>query len=165
MDKLKKALDIEKDHPVTRAVCVMIGEAEGTCYFEQAKGPVHITGEIKGLKPGLHGFHIHEYGDITNGCMSAGQHFNPYNKQHGGTLDDNRHVGDLGNIKAEENGIAKIDITDRMISLHGNSNIIGRTLVVHVNADDLGLGSNEQSKSDGNSGGRISCGVIGICKA
>lgn len=46
--------------------------------------PTTINGEIKGLTPGLHGFHIHQYGDTTNGCISAGPHFNPYNKTHGG---------------------------------------------------------------------------------
>ncbi len=35
-------------------------------------GPTSVSGKITGLKPGLHGFHIPEYGDTTNGCMSTG---------------------------------------------------------------------------------------------
>ncbi|KAG5668353.1 hypothetical protein PVAND_016294 [Polypedilum vanderplanki] len=152
---------------MVKAVCVMIGDVEGTCFFEQVdgKGPVHITGEVKGLKPGLHGFHVHEYGDNTNGCMSAGQHFNPTNKDHGAPNVENRHVGDLGNVEAGADGTAKIDITDKVMSLNGEFSIIGRTMVVHTNPDDLGVGGAETSKKDGNAGGRLACGVIGICKA
>jgi hypothetical protein len=67
--------------------CVIVQKCD-TC-------PTSIKGEIKGLKPGSHGFHVHQYGDTTNGCTSAGAHLNPHNKTHGGPKDDNRHMGDL----------------------------------------------------------------------
>lgn len=62
--------------------------------------------------------------------MSAGPHFNPTGSEHGGPFDENRHVGDLGNITADESGRASVDIKDCLMSLSGEYNIIGRTLVV-----------------------------------
>ena len=91
-----------------------------------------MTGEVKGLTPGKHGFHIHEFGDYTSGCVSAGSHFNPFKKQHGGPTDENRHAGDLGNIEAGADGVAKIDIVDAQIPLEGPNNILGRSVVVTV---------------------------------
>ncbi|KAL3280014.1 hypothetical protein HHI36_017522 [Cryptolaemus montrouzieri] len=150
----------------TKAVCVISGEiVKGTLFFNQeAQGPVKVTGELSGLGKGLHGFHVHEFGDNTNGCISAGAHFNPGNKQHGGPKHDERHVGDLGNIEAGADGVAKVNITDTIISLKGENSIIGRTLVVHADPDDLGEGGHELSKTTGNAGARVACGVIGIAK-
>lgn len=96
----------------------------------QADGKTRVTGEVRGLKEGKHGFHIHEFGDYTAGCVSAGSHFNPFKKQHGGPTDENRHAGDLGNIVADASGVAKIDITDAQIPLEGPNNILGRSVVV-----------------------------------
>ena len=73
-----------------------------------------------------------------------------------------RHVGDLGNIQAENGKEAEIDITDSLISLWGERSIIGRAIVVHEGTDDLGLGGDEGSKTTGkviihkSSGGGIS---------
>lgn len=114
------------------------------------------------MAPGKHGFHVHEFGDNTNGCMSAGPHFNPNKKEHGAPDAAIRHVGDLGNIVADESGKAKVNINDSLISLTGPNSILGRTVVVHADVDDLGLGGHELSKTTGNAGGRIGCGVIGF---
>lgn len=91
-----------------------------------------VTGAITGLAPGKHGFHIHQFGDYTGGCVSAGSHFNPAGKDHGGPTDDNRHAGDLGNVVADGNGIAQVDISDSQIPLCGPNSIIGRSVVVSV---------------------------------
>lgn len=41
-----------------------------------------------------------------------------------------RHVGDLGNVIAGDDGVTKINITDRLLTLTGPNSIIGRTTVV-----------------------------------
>ena len=118
------------------------------------------------MAPGKHGFHIHQFGDNTDGCTSAGPHYNPDSCEHGAPEDakGSRHAGDLGNVEADVDGKAKIDISDTFMSLSGERSILGRTVVVHADIDDLGKGGHELSKTTGNAGGRLACGVIGICK-
>jgi len=151
----------------TKAVCVLKGDGvQGTVWFTQeGSGPLKVQGEIKGLKAGQHGFHVHEFGDTTDGCTSAGPHFNPAGKTHGGPGDAERHAGDLGNVVAGADGVAKFDLTDKQISLSGASSVVGRTMVVHADPDDLGKGGHELSKTTGNAGARVACGVIGLAKA
>ncbi|KAJ1927159.1 Superoxide dismutase [Cu-Zn] [Tieghemiomyces parasiticus] len=151
-----------------KAVAVLTGDkgVNGTVTFTQSSssGPVSVTGELKGLAPGKHGFHVHQFGDNTNGCVSAGPHFNPEAKTHGAPDAAVRHVGDLGNVQADSNGVAKIDIKDSVIQLSGAHSILGRTIIVHADEDDLGLGGHKLSAATGNAGDRLACGVIGIAE-
>jgi Cu-Zn family superoxide dismutase len=137
----------------------------GKIYFSEIKSKLKINYEIYGLTDGKHGFHIHEYGDLTNGCTSACSHFNPFGKKHGGLNSSERHAGDLGNI-ISKNRVAKGTIIDNILSLNFKNItcIIGRMIIVHKDEDDLGLGGNEESLKTGNAGERVACGVIGICK-
>ncbi|KAL0383808.1 UNVERIFIED_CONTAM: Superoxide dismutase [Cu-Zn] 2 [Sesamum calycinum] len=89
-------------------------------------------------------------------------HFNPLNKDHGSPIDEERHAGDLGNIVAGSDGVAEISITDRQIPLSGEHSILGRAVVVHADPDDLGRGGHELSKTTGNAGARVGCGIIGL---
>ncbi|GMT35631.1 hypothetical protein PFISCL1PPCAC_26928, partial [Pristionchus fissidentatus] len=150
------------------AVAVLRGDAvNGVVHIHQkSEGvPAVLKGEITGLTPGLHGFHVHQYGDSTNGCISAGPHFNPFGKTHAGPKDENRHVGDLGNVEAGADGVAKFEITDKLITLYGVNSVVGRSLVVHAGTDDLGRGEGdkaEESLKTGNAGARSACGVIAL---
>lgn len=78
----------------------------------------------------MHGFHIHELGDMTNGCVSAGSHFNPHGQDHGAQTDAARHVGDLGNIAVDQSGTANLDLWDSLLEMDGPNSILGRCLVV-----------------------------------
>ena len=166
-----------------KAVCVLTNNKPGISghveFTELKGGSVEITVNVKGLSPGLHGFHIHQTGDLRKGCSSLCSHFNPYNALHG-DLSDNineRHVGDLGNILVDSDGTANYTFTDKIIRLRGKRNIVGRSVVIHEGEDDLGLGGidvnshneyiivdpvvYEESSKTGNAGKRIACGVIG----
>ena len=138
----------------------------GTVEFSQSdeSSPVTINYNITGNDASAErGFHIHQFGDNTNGCTSAGPHFNPLGKKHGGPdAGDERHAGDLGNVKTDADGVAKGTITDRHLKLIGPESIIGRTVVIHAGTDDLGQGGNDESAKTGNAGGRNACGVIGL---
>jgi Cu-Zn family superoxide dismutase len=73
------------------AVCVLIGKSGpvGTIEFSDAGGSagVRVKGTLTGLTPGQHGFHIHQFGDTTNGCASTGGHYNPKGANHGAPTD------------------------------------------------------------------------------
>jgi superoxide dismutase, Cu-Zn family len=129
--------------------------ARGEITFVQTPTGVHVTGSFTGIAYGDHGFHIHEKGDCSapDGA-SAGGHFNPMTMKHGARDAQERHAGDLGNLKADPYGMARLDITDDKLSLEGPNSIIGKAVIIHEKADDF------QTQPTGNAGGRISCGVI-----
>lgn len=148
---------------VTSAVCVLTPfddtDVKGTIKFMQDGGKVHVVGDVHGLTPGDHGFHVHQYGDISDvkTGKSAGGHYNPTDQPHGRPTDKQRHVGDLGNITADQNGDAKIDMTDTVIQLNGPYSIVGRAIIIHV-------GSDKFTQPTGDAGARAAGGVIGIAK-
>jgi Cu-Zn family superoxide dismutase len=154
--------DKPKAAKVTRAVCVIhpLGKSKvhGVIIFTQTgKKTVSVTGKVTGLTPGKHGFHVHEFGDCSDmeKGLSAGSHFDPGMKhKHGGPKSKDRHTGDLGNITADEEGNAEVNIKDTKIKLNGKYSVIGRSIIVHAKEDDL--------KDITSAGARIGCGVIGI---
>lgn len=137
--------------------------ANGWVFLRQETPEIcYIETWVRGLSPGDHGFHIHKGNDLTRGCDSLCEHFNPFNSPHGNYTDPPhlRHVGDLGNITAGPTGIAIRFWRDSLIKLYGEHSVIGRSFVVHEDYDDLGRGGNEESTKTGNAGKRILCGII-----
>ncbi len=149
-----------------KAVAVFQNKLKGSyCTFYQDGDFVNVNVHIKGLTPGKHGFHIHTYGDLrSTDCTKCGGHWNPKGKEHGGLWAENSHAGDLGNITANEQGIARHHFKTNKFKLVGSvyESVIGRSIVVHKDEDDLGKGGNPESKKTGNAGARLDCAVIGI---
>jgi Cu-Zn family superoxide dismutase len=146
---------------VDRAVAVLHptegNRASGTVVFTQVGDKVRIVGTVEGLTPGMHGFHIHEWGDCSApDGTSAGGHYNPDNNPHAGPDQMKRHMGDLGNLDANPMGEADYERDDGYVALNGPHSIIGHAIIVHAGEDDL------TSQPTGNAGGRVACGVIGI---
>jgi Cu-Zn family superoxide dismutase len=149
--------------PPMRAVAVLspLGGSgvSGTVTFVKTEAGLRISVHVQGLKPGVHGFHIHEFGDCSAADgSSAGGHFNPSGSPHGGPQAADRHTGDLGNITAGSDGVARLDHTDPRADLEGPHGVLGRGVIVHVSADDF------TTQPTGNAGGRLACGVIGVAR-
>jgi Cu-Zn family superoxide dismutase len=140
---------------------IATSKLDGVVVFRQKADYVLITVNVTGLKKNAkHGFHIHEAGDLREGCKSCCAHYNPTNTEHAGL--DGGHAGDLGNIKTDALGICNMSLKTDKFSI---DEIIGRSIIIHEDEDDLGLGNFEDSKTTGHSGARIACSVIGISAA
>ncbi len=131
--------------------------ASGSVKFSRDGDTLLVDVRVDGLAPNsMHGLHIHEIGDCrAPDGSSAGGHFNPHGSSHGGPDSTTRHGGDLGNIQANASGTAAVKFRVTGISLESAvDSIIGRSVIVHANADDL------SSQPSGNAGPRIACGLI-----
>eukprot|EP00658_Telonema_sp_P-2_P019505 TRINITY_DN17703_c0_g1_i6.p1 TRINITY_DN17703_c0_g1~~TRINITY_DN17703_c0_g1_i6.p1 ORF type:complete len:211 (+),score=60.69 TRINITY_DN17703_c0_g1_i6:84-635(+) len=130
---------------------------------ETPDSEIVIKGELNGLKPGLHGLQVHDFGDFTDGASSAGGIFNPDCKNHGGPGEQERMAGDLGNIEADADGKARVEISDPVATLFGDRSILARSLIVHENEDDYGKAEDDpQTAINGNVGDGVAWGVIGL---
>lgn len=147
---------------VSKAICVMTptegNETAAVITFTKTDKGVLIEGKITGLTPNsTHGFHIHQYGDISGADgTKTGGHFNPHDMDHAGPDADMRHAGDLGNVEADANGNATYKRVDTHLSFEGEDSFIGRGMILHADTDDL------KSQPTGAAGARIAQGVIGV---
>jgi Cu-Zn family superoxide dismutase len=108
-----------------------------------------------------HAIHIHEFGDLRGGCETLGGHWNPTGETHGSRDHRNlpRHSGDLiNNMRADSQGKFHYTYMDERVKV---TSVIGRSVVVHVGVDDLGLGGHKDSLVTGHAGKRLMCGIIG----
>lgn len=153
----------EQKGEIESAICVLQptegSDVNGIVKFTRSDDGIKITADVEGLTPGKHGFHIHQYGDCSApDGTSTGGHFNPTNKNHGSPDAEERHIGDLGNLIAGDNGKAHYERVDKVILLNGPNSIIGRGIIVHGGEDDL------ITQPTGNAGSRLAFGVIGLAK-
>lgn len=127
--------------------------ASGSVIFAKSKDALLVRVAAAKVSKGPHGFHIHEKGDCSSAdAKSAGDHYNPGKHKHGGPATKERHVGDLGNVTADEKESVQVDLT--MAGMTDAESLIGRSVVLHDKADDL------KSQPAGDAGKRIACGVI-----
>jgi superoxide dismutase, Cu-Zn family len=135
------------------------GKAAGTATFTDTAGVVQMKLKATGLTPGKHGIHVHEVGKCDGDFKSAGAHYNPHGKKHGGQSDAGAHAGDLPNLTADADGKASLQTTLHGVTLEeGAHNSLldkdGSALVIHAKEDD------ERTDPSGNSGDRVVCGVL-----
>jgi Cu-Zn family superoxide dismutase len=122
---------------------------------EKAEG-VQIVIDLEGVPAGEHAAHIHEKADCSAAnASSAGEHFNPHGHQHGLPNEEQRHLGDLGNITIDKEGKGTLEIVIPGANLRDvdEHSFVGRALIIHEKKDDGGQPS-------GNAGGRIGCAEI-----
>lgn len=134
-----------------------LNSVRGTVTFSQYGDEVEVTATIEGLTPGsVHGFHIHEKGDISSAdLLSTGNHWNPSGDgMHGAPGEPMAHAGDLGNVTADANGVARLSIRTKSFSLTKEPLAVGKAVIVHAGVDDL------KSQPAGNAGARVAGGVI-----
>jgi Cu-Zn family superoxide dismutase len=150
---------------VDRAIAVLSptqgNNVRGTVEFYKVDEGVRIVAHVTGLNPNSeHGFHVHEFGDISSADgTSAGGHYNPGQMPHGKPTDEHRHAGDLGNLVANDQGVANYEYVDEHITIADLKNpIIGRSVVVHAKPDKF-------TQPVGDAGPRIAVGVIGVAKS
>ena len=121
---------------------------KGMVRFYQRSGGVLIEAEVSGLPNnpgGFFAFHIHDGSScMGEGFPATGSHYDSKQNSHP------RHAGDLPPLLSYGGRAYMAVITDRF----SIRDIIGRTVVIHANADDF------RSQPSGNAGEKIACGVI-----
>ncbi|MBD1380497.1 superoxide dismutase family protein [Metabacillus arenae] len=145
-------------------------ESVGTVNFYNHEGKVIVEANMNGLKPGHHGFHIHEKGvcepDAEEGPFkTAGGHFNPDDQSHAG------HAGDMPSLYVNEDGTADFSASFDRLSIDQITET-KLAVMVHSNPDNFGnipdryqaeggkTGPDEETMKTGDAGDREACGVI-----
>lgn len=117
------------------AVCQLQRHGYVSLHQSSRTSPVILSFDLFGFEPNsIHAVHIHEYGDLRDGCTSLGGHFNPTNKYHGD------HAGDLFHnfVTDEEGKFEHVYLTNALSLFPGSKCIIGRSIVIHAFPDDYG---------------------------
>jgi Cu-Zn family superoxide dismutase len=133
-------------------------ENRGTLYLLDEGDDVVMLGFIKDLEPGVHAIHIHEKGDCSaKDFTSAGEHFNPTNMPHAASFQEQKHVGDLGNLITNEKGTAVFGFRMSGVPLDQSpTSIVGKSVIIHEKPDDF------ITQPAGGAAQRVACGVIRV---
>lgn len=163
-DLIKGLKPKEEQGDLRLAQCVLNGGesgVKGTILFEQFEnGQLWIGAYVTRLSTGSHGMHVHTNA-IEGECASAGEVFNPSGKDHGSWDSYVRKAGSLQSlVSTSEYEETELEYMDPVASLFGEDSILGRSIVIHTGADDLGLADDDGSKANGNSGDPLACCTI-----
>lgn len=131
-------------------------DVQGMVTLTQTEGEqINISAQVRGLEPfTTHGFHVHQYGDITGGCESTGGHYDPDGTMHAGHSGAHKPMGDLQALTADGRGMTFMKESDNKLTLFGAKSILGRGIVLHKGDIDHTTAHNAES--------RIACCVIGL---
>ncbi|HEX7051581.1 MAG TPA: superoxide dismutase family protein [Longimicrobiales bacterium] len=135
------------------------GNRVGTATFTEEANGVRVVVDVSDLRPGRHGFHIHETGRCDPpDFQSAGGHFDPEGREHGMENPAGPHAGDLPNLVVQVDGTGRGNSLDPYVTLEGGEDSLfrngGTALVVHADPDDY------YTDPSGDSGDRVACGII-----
>ncbi len=150
------------DTKTVLAATATIGETNesgvaGKAVFTQIGDNVKLVVSLANASAGEHAVHIHATGDCSApDGTSAGGHWNPTGVAHGKWGEGEFHLGDIGNMTVDDQGMGKIELTTNLWEMNTGSDIdiVGKAIIVHAGADDF------VSQPSGNAGARIGCGVI-----
>lgn len=137
------------------------GESVGEIHISQTDYGVLFSPDLKGLPPGVHGFHVHENADCsprqsggeTVPAGAAGSHFDPTESERHDEPWGDGHLGDLPALYVDGKGKADYPVLAPRLQLQ---DITGRTLIIHESGDNY----SDQPAPLGGGGSRIACGVI-----
>lgn len=135
------------------------GDSLGKVTLEEQADGMKVKVDLEGLPPGEHAMHVHDQWKCEPpDFLSAGDHFNPDDKEHGLLNPEGPHAGDLPNLIVEEDGKADVDFMANGLKLTAGKDSLytkdGTSIVIHEDADD------GMSQPAGDSGERIACGEI-----
>lgn len=138
-----------------------VGKKIGTVALSDSPYGLILRPNLEGLKPGIHGFHVHQNPDCgpakAGGKMvpglAAGGHLDPGNtERHEGPY-GNGHLGDLPVLPVDRNGKATVPLLAPRLK---TSDVKGHSLLIHVGGDNY----SDKPKKLGGGGPRAACGII-----
>lgn len=149
--------------PMHEALSTGAGKSIGDITVSETPYGLVFTPHLKGLPPGIHGFHVHSNPSCLPGmkdgkevpALMAGGHLDPeHTGKHLGPYNDKGHLGDLPGMVVNADGTATYQLlAPRLKSL---SELKGHSLMIHAGSDNYA----DSPEKLGGGGARFACGVI-----